>query len=659
MKKQLLFLFSCCICAVGTWAWDGSIADGFAGGQGTSNDPYRITNAEQLAFLAQQVNEAHQTYYGRYFVLTNDIDLFGKNGEDTIQWTPIGIVAKDVTFKGENMNPNHHPFQGTFDGAGHTIHNLYIHLPDSTGVALFRHIRQATLKNIRFENVQVFSMNGAAALCSSSGFGSVIDNCHVLSGNIIVRYNSAGGIASSAQNYCYEAWSSYDYDRKYTYYYSVIKNCSNSADITSLCEDEKGTSIGGIVGAASGKGDDDSNNMHIVSCINRGRVSGRIGVGGICGYFSEQTNTPILLDSCRNYGDIHKKAPINWSNAVYNFGLGGVLGATSSAGYVLHCLNAGNILSDTLCSEYKEGRELPANGGIIGYAPSAKARYCVNIGHSDGIIPFGGICGSSYSNSIYACLNAGSAPDKCGGLIYKLGSYSNISNCLAVYYNDELYPSQYSNAAVAASIGYTGFPPPTNLYSTHVKKTYYDIQLNGLSHDRYANLTTDYGQRFTTQMLGESLRTDLIAEDWVFEEGMYPRPKGTEGFDIAVLAATPVFLKFKDTEEFDHICAINESFSLPEKAGVTWSTNSPLVIKDNQVYIVEAIPEDSVYSIYAHYGEATRRYDFKAKSLANLEPIDQITPNPSSTTRKVLIDGALYIVMPNGPVFTPTGQKVL
>ena len=37
-------------------AWDGSVAESFAGGTGTEEDPYQIANGAQLAYLAQFVN---------------------------------------------------------------------------------------------------------------------------------------------------------------------------------------------------------------------------------------------------------------------------------------------------------------------------------------------------------------------------------------------------------------------------------------------------------------------------------------------------------------------------------------------------------------------------------------------------------------------------
>ena len=57
-------------------AWDGSIATAFAGGTGTESDPYQIANGAQLAYLASSVNSG-ETYTGKYFVLTANIDLNG------------------------------------------------------------------------------------------------------------------------------------------------------------------------------------------------------------------------------------------------------------------------------------------------------------------------------------------------------------------------------------------------------------------------------------------------------------------------------------------------------------------------------------------------------------------------------------------------------
>lgn len=85
--------------------WDGSVAMSFAKGNGTEGDPYLITSAEQLAFLAKEINSG-KNYTGKNFSLMCDIDLANRS------WTPIGNGI--------------HSFMGNFDGNGHTIGNLKI-----------------------------------------------------------------------------------------------------------------------------------------------------------------------------------------------------------------------------------------------------------------------------------------------------------------------------------------------------------------------------------------------------------------------------------------------------------------------------------------------------------------------------------------------------
>lgn len=62
--------------------WEGT-AVAFTEGKGTEEDPWLIENAEQLAYLAQQVNKGTK-YEKEHFRLVSDLDLSGK------EWTPIG-----------------------------------------------------------------------------------------------------------------------------------------------------------------------------------------------------------------------------------------------------------------------------------------------------------------------------------------------------------------------------------------------------------------------------------------------------------------------------------------------------------------------------------------------------------------------------------------
>lgn len=92
-------------------------AQNYAGGSGTKNDPYLISNDMELAKLARDVNNGNtsQAFLGKYFKLTADIDL--KNGI----WMPIGKY-----YNYGNGNGNNRLFFGKFDGNGHVITNMHI-----------------------------------------------------------------------------------------------------------------------------------------------------------------------------------------------------------------------------------------------------------------------------------------------------------------------------------------------------------------------------------------------------------------------------------------------------------------------------------------------------------------------------------------------------
>lgn len=102
MKKKILSLLvtmglaaslvPVSVFADGTEVWDGSIAESFAGGKGTKDDPYQIANGSQLAYFAKRVNaeEYGEKYADTYFELTEDIDLGGK------EWTPVGETVADL-----------------------------------------------------------------------------------------------------------------------------------------------------------------------------------------------------------------------------------------------------------------------------------------------------------------------------------------------------------------------------------------------------------------------------------------------------------------------------------------------------------------------------------------------------------------------------------
>ena len=112
-------------------------------GTGTADKPYEIRTAAQLAGLAQLVN--NRTNFSKKFIkltadiLLNELDEDGmptaaEGKTEPSPWTPIGSDSKK-------------PFQGTFDGDGHTISGLYINADKVNFQGLFG-FSTGTVKNL-------------------------------------------------------------------------------------------------------------------------------------------------------------------------------------------------------------------------------------------------------------------------------------------------------------------------------------------------------------------------------------------------------------------------------------------------------------------------------------------------------------------------------
>lgn len=143
------------------------IATKYAGGTGTKDDPWLISNDLELAKLAHDVTNGNTKlmFAGKYFKLTKDIDL--SKGK----WMPIG------TWKCNKRDNNDRYFAGKFDGDGHTISNMKIEWVNEKGFeaswGLFGRLygtpentkdpkpeEYATVTNLVIENAQIEKKKG-------------------------------------------------------------------------------------------------------------------------------------------------------------------------------------------------------------------------------------------------------------------------------------------------------------------------------------------------------------------------------------------------------------------------------------------------------------------------------------------------------------------
>ncbi len=266
--------------------WDGT-AVAFTQGSGTKEDPWRIENAEQLAYLAQQVNNGTD-YERNHFLLVSDLDLSGK------EWTPIGTYGN--------------PFWGGFDGGGHTITGMTITGKEASYVGLFGECRNFTAASSYIKSVTVKGANisGKSFVGAIAGGGANISDCYSienticairqvggvcgsLTGNIFGCYNSssvsgisiAGGIMGTAS---YEG----------NVGNGVVQYCYNIGAVTVSQQDSY---VGGITGASA-------NRYNISNCLNCGKITGNgKNVGGIVG--STDSSYMNFIGNCYYNSDLN------------------------------------------------------------------------------------------------------------------------------------------------------------------------------------------------------------------------------------------------------------------------------------------------------------------------------------------------------------------
>ena len=160
--------------AADTAAWDGSVAASFSGGSGTADDPWKISNGSELAYLASVVNSNGSATYNQYYILTADIDLGGQ------EWTGIG-----------NQNDAGKAFKGKFDGNGKVITGFAIEEERDYTPGLFGLLDGgAVVKNLTVHGrIRAGSKkdNFGGLLCVSVNGGSAVENCTVYADVQITR----------------------------------------------------------------------------------------------------------------------------------------------------------------------------------------------------------------------------------------------------------------------------------------------------------------------------------------------------------------------------------------------------------------------------------------------------------------------------------------
>ena len=266
--------------------WDGT-AVAFTQGRGTKEEPWLIENAEQLAYLAQQVNNGTD-YRWKHFRLVSDLDLSVK------EWTPIGTEG--------NL------FWGGFDGDGHTITGMTITGKENSYVGLFGECRNFTADSSYIKSVTVKGANisGKSFVGAIAGAGANISDCYSIE-NTIYASRCVGGVCGSLIGKisgCYNSSSvsgistaggimgSASYEGNVGN--GVVQYCYNIGTVTVSQQD---SSVGGITGASA-------NRYNISNCLNCGKITGNgKNVGGIVG--STDSSYMNFIGNCYYNSDLN------------------------------------------------------------------------------------------------------------------------------------------------------------------------------------------------------------------------------------------------------------------------------------------------------------------------------------------------------------------
>ncbi len=418
--------------------WDGTTDTEWLG-TGTQADPYQISTPQELAGLAEVVNNKTKDFAGEYICLTADIYLNAETTPDSLkrEWPRIGGWTREQN--GENFAYDSTAFCGNFDGRNHTIYGIYCgtmpsdttnwdnpfedFIMDFSGweQGFFGYLQDATVENL---NIHRMIMNGGANMGGLSPYASnsTIRNVHITESVVASSTGDYGGgagglvgqlmgclvedctidahvqgtrgigvlagFADSATVIRNCSTSGYAYMTQYVcggfigQNAGLIERCSSSADASRGYYSYAFTSgipdCAGFVGENSGT---------IRDCYSTGNIVNTVLEGhGFCGQNTGR------LESCYSTGNVEGRTPITVSAFCGQNGITAILvGSESSKGEIINCFGTGQctITDPEATYAYYHGFTANAETGISmianGYHDKEKNPNGYDMGGSFGV----------------------------------------------------------------------------------------------------------------------------------------------------------------------------------------------------------------------------------------------------------------------------------
>lgn len=269
----------------------GNYTDGVTTLSRGESGAYEIGTLDQLKLFRDAVN-AGRSFNGETVKLTAFIDLKGE------EWTPIGKSGAT--------------FQGTFDGQGNTVSNLYINTPTQSDVGFFGYTTVGEIKNLTIKNANVTGYLDVGAVAGTP-YTSKYTNI-TLTGNVKIQgFAYVGGMfgknvyANLTELTIEAAEGSYVKAESGAYRSyvggvigfmgegnTIVKNVTSNINVSgSTCD------VGGITGIAHY-----GNSFVNVTCtadevvLTDAEAGLEHEVGGIAGVWYNRANTTVQFINC-------------------------------------------------------------------------------------------------------------------------------------------------------------------------------------------------------------------------------------------------------------------------------------------------------------------------------------------------------------------------
>ena len=284
---------------------------------------FTLSNSAQLAGLVELVNDGVDSFAGKSFTLTSDVNL------NNAAWVPIG--TKD------------NPFKGTFDGNGNTVSDLLVET-DANYAGLFGYVAAGvTIKDLTVNNATIKdSVAGDSTTCYGAVVGYstgtiTLENVKLTGTVDIASEWYVGGLVGRAKA-------------------ATLKNCSVIAEAGSVIESTSWAA--GIIGYDNGAAKISGCTVENVEIRANSYVGGIAGLGAASANINGNTvkNVNIVLENASELNTMTYGTVVGGS-AVYSYSTAPLTFDANTVENVTCTVNDATVSLQQIGSKYADGTD--------------------------------------------------------------------------------------------------------------------------------------------------------------------------------------------------------------------------------------------------------------------------------------------------------------